>query len=330
MLHKKLAAISILFLCSTLSQAQEAKCLFDPFTAPQLSPLRAPCQSPPQELLASVSEAAPNLVSAPETKESSTSQPLDAHPLPETTTASSSSEAAPGEGTIRPVPAPRSKQPAKSIRAFSTIGIAFKANTLGAGIDIATPLSRSFNLRASANLFAFAYPFNIDGINYDAQFRFRSGQLSLDWFPEHGGFHISPGLLYFKNNLSSPASVPAGQYFELGSQGFTNSVDDPLGGTASVTYSRNIAPTLMMGFSNIIPRSGKHLSMPYEFGVAYTGTPRVNVALNGTACTYQGCFDAATNQEAQQSLTQEIIKLNNELKYLPVYPIISMGLAYRF
>ena len=91
-----------------------------------------------------------------------------------------------------------------------------------------------------------------------------------------------------------------------------------------------IKNTVMMGFSNMLPRSGKHFSMPYEFGVAYTGAPRINVRLSGTACTAEGCFDAATNKEMQQSLDQENAKLNKSLSSFPVYPIVSLGLAYRF
>ena len=233
-------------------------------------------------------------------------------------------------GSTRSIPTAAPVKEPRKMRPFSTFAIGFKADTLGAGFELATPLSRSFNLRASANVFAFGYPFLLDGIDYNAVLHFRSGQVNLDWFPEHGGFHISPGLLYFNNDLSAIATVPPGQYLELGSQGFTNSVDDPLNGTATVTYPRSIAPTLMLGFSNILPRNGKHFSMPYEFGVAYTGQPRVNIKINGTACTYQGCFNAATNSEMQQSLQQENDKLNKSLKSFPIYPIISLGLAYRF
>jgi len=235
-----------------------------------------------------------------------------------------------GAALTRSIPIRVAAKEPRTMKHFSTFALGFKANTLGAGIELATPLSRSFNLRAGVNLFTFAYPFNIDGIDYNADLHFRSGQVSLDWFPEHGGFHVSPGLVYLQNNLSAIAGVPPGQYFELGSQGFTNSVDDPFNGTATVVYPHRIAPMLMLGFSNILPRNGKRFSMPYEFGVVYTGDARVDVKLNGTACTYEGCFDVAKNPEAQKDLQQEIDKLNHSLKSFPVYPIISLGLAYRF
>lgn len=236
-----------------------------------------------------------------------------------------------GAGFVQLIPPPLVKKNPESMRPFSVYALGIKFDTLGAGIEIATPLSHSFNLRTSANFLGFAYPFSIDEINYNAELHFRSQQVNVDWFPERrGGFHVSAGLIYLRNNLSALASVQPGHYFELGDQGFTNSVDDPLNGTAKVIYPHSVAPTLMFGFSNMLPRSGKHFSLPYEFGVAYTGAPRIDVQLNGTACTSQGCFDAATNAEMQQSLQQENTKLNNSLKDFPVYPILSAGLAYRF
>ena len=213
---------------------------------------------------------------------------------------------------------------------FSTIAVASRVSSFGPGVDLATPLSRSFNLRAGVSLINFSYNFEIDGVNYDSSIHLHSGQLSLDWFPKHKSFHISPGVVYVTNNLAGFTGVPAGQYFELGSQGFINSVDDPMNGTASVVLPRKIAPSLTIGLGNMIPRSGKHLSFPVELGVAYTGAPKISVTLDGTACIQEGCFAFSQNADAKSNLQKEVNKLNGTLKRFPVYPILSMGFAYRF
>jgi hypothetical protein len=215
-------------------------------------------------------------------------------------------------------------------RPFHSIAVGIKADTLGAGIELATPLARHFNLRSGINAFAFNYPFIIDGVNYDAKLHLKSSQTSVDWFPWRGGFHISPGILYFNNSFSAPSSVPAGQYFELGDQGFINSVDDPVAGTATLVFPRKVAPLLTLGFGNLIPRSGRHFSVPFEIGAAFTGAAQINVTLNGTACTSDGCFAFADNADAQSSLKQEVQKFNNDLAKVPVYPILSLGFAYSF
>jgi hypothetical protein len=233
-------------------------------------------------------------------------------------------------GMIRPVPVPQAVPELSSSRPLRSLAFGFTANTLGAGVEVATPLSRSINLRSGMNFFSFAYPFNIDGVDYDARLHFQSSTSTLDWFPWHGAFHISPGVLYSKNALNAIASVGPGQNFELGDQPFLNSVDDPLAGNATVVFPHKVSPLLMIGVGNIIPRSRRRFSIPFEIGVAYTGAPVINVNLNGTACTQEGCVNFAGNADAQSSLRQEISTLNEDLKRFPVYPIMSLGFAYHF
>jgi hypothetical protein len=215
-------------------------------------------------------------------------------------------------------------------RPFSKVALGFKASTLGTGLELATPLLRSINLRIGANIFAFGYAFSIDGVDYNSDLHFRSAQASMDWFPTHGSFHISPGILYGRNSLSALANVPPGQNFVLGDQPLINSIDDPMGGTASAVFPHNFAPTLMVGFGNMIPRTGSHFSFPVEVGVAFTGQPQIDLKLSGTACTTDGCFESSTDPTTQANLQKEIVKLNNDVRWFPAYPIVSAGFAYRF
>lgn len=217
-----------------------------------------------------------------------------------------------------------------SMRPFTKIAIGFKADTLGTGVEFATPLWRHFNLRAGINVFDYAYPFNADGVNYNTSFHLKSAQASLDWYPGHGGFHISPGVIYMKNKFGGTASVPVGANFTLGDQAFTNSIDDPVYGTASVFIPRNLAPALTIGWGNLLPRSGRHFSIPFEIGAAYTGQSRVDVKLHGTACTPDGCFDLATEPGTLQNLADELKPINDGLANYPIYPIFSIGIGYRF
>ncbi len=216
------------------------------------------------------------------------------------------------------------------VHPFSTVAFGIRAGSLGAGAEIATPLSRTLNLRASVNYMSFRYSFRIDGINYYTRADFRSGQVGIDWFPFHGGFHISPGYMYFNTGLAGAAKVTPGQSFVLDSTTYINSVDDPVGGAASITYSQHYAPVLMFGFSNIIPRTGGHFSMPFEFGAAYTHAPVMAVDLAGTACTNQGCFNAGNDPDTQANLKREVNELNESVSKVPVFPIVTLGIAVRF
>lgn len=231
---------------------------------------------------------------------------------------------------VRSIPVPPAVTgPLEEMKPFRTYAIGFKADTLGAGIEIATPLAGSFNLRTSFNFFAFNDPFSIDGVNYEARLHLQSSEAVLDWFVGKG-LHISPGVLYAKNSMTAPAYVGPGQTFVLGTQTFLNSVDDPVSGSSSVVFPHKFSPMLLIGYGNILPRSGRHLSFPVEIGAAYTGDSVIAVSLNGTACTTEGCVTFNSNQQAQSFLKQEVHNLNEDLKRYPVFPIASVGVAYRF
>ena len=60
------------------------------------------------------------------------------------------------------------------------------------------------------------------------------------------------------------------------------------------------------------------------------GSGTVIVILAGTACTVQGCFNAGTDPDTQANLKQEISDINQTVKKLPVFPIVSLGFAVRF
>jgi hypothetical protein len=202
--------------------------------------------------------------------------------------------------------------------------------SLGAGIEVATPLSRSLNLRGRASFFDYAYGFGFDGADYSWALQFRTGQMNLDWFPFHGGFHISPGILIYKNQLSAAADVPAGNSFSLGQQTFTSSTTDPVHGSASLSYGKSLMPSIMFGWGNIIPRSGRHWSVPFEFGAAYTGHTTIQLNLQGTACASSyGCM-STSDPTIQQSIVEEESNLNESIKRLQAYPLLSTGFAYRF
>lgn len=204
------------------------------------------------------------------------------------------------------------------------------ANSLGAGFEVSTPVARHFDVRGGANITSFGYEFDVDGLHYDSRIQLRSGNLRLDWFPRRRNFHISPGILYANNYVDAPSHVPAGEKFTLGDDDFINSTYDPVHGQASLTFPRRVSPMLTMGFRNILPGQHRHIAVPLEFGVAYTGSPKIDVSLAGTACAQDGCFTFEENAEAQQSLKEEIRDINNTLNDIPVYPILSIGFGYRF
>ena len=213
---------------------------------------------------------------------------------------------------------------------FSHVAIGLKASTLGGGAELATPLGDRFNLRVGGYFVEFQYPFTKDGIDYTPQVKLESGQGTIDYFPANGNFHLSAGALYVRNGFSGQANVQAGKSYKLGDTTYLNSIDDPVSGSNTLTYDRRFAPLVLIGFGNLIPRSGRRLTFPVEVGIAYMGAPQTKLQLNGTSCTSDGCFDDATDPGTLANIKKEESKISNDFGYTKFYPVLSLGFAFRF
>jgi hypothetical protein len=213
------------------------------------------------------------------------------------------------------------------------IGIGVKVSLLGIGIEAATPLSKRINLRGGFNFLNYNRDFNNDGIHYDGQLSFRSGEAHLDWYPL-GAFHLSPGVLFYNGNkVTGNASVPSGQTFTLGGTQYESDPTgaNPVTGAGQLTFPK-AAPQILVGFGNMLPRNGRHFGFNFEVGGEYQGSPTVGLNLQGTACnTATGtCANAATDPGIQSSIQAQEKKINHDLAPFKFFPQISMGFGINF
>lgn len=216
------------------------------------------------------------------------------------------------------------------VHPFSKFALGAEFGSLGLGLQAATPLTRTLNLRAGADFLNFGSGFTVDAAQYESQAHLRSGHISVDWHPMGGGFRISPELLIFKSGFSASVFVAGGQAFELGNTPYVSSATDPVHGGASISMQKTVMPALTIGFGNLIGERRRHWSIPFEIGAAYTGHYTLNLNLAGTACVnYINCMSTSSPQ-VQNSVHQEESDINETMKHFQVYPIVSTGVAYRF
>lgn len=242
----------------------------------------------------------------------------------------SAEEAAPG--TVAP-PAAEPRQQPHSFRPLSQLAIAARIGINGAGLDIATPLGRRFNLRAGGSFLPVSASFQEQGINVGVKLHMLSAHTALDWFPFNGGFHLSPQLVFANNNrLLATADVPSGNTIRINGGLYSSSYTDPLHGSGRIDF-RKVSPGLSLGFGNILPRKHGRFSMPVELGVYYAGKPTLQLNFTGSACDPAAdtitCVPAATDPGFQQNLAAAIARRDHYLNDTRFFPIFSIGIAYR-
>lgn len=302
-----------------------------PSPATAITPAAAPVMTPSAPVAIT-----PQPVAQPAPAETYTPAPLTAAPAPAPTTPDLGP--APLRGAVLDTPAPERREVRQKphFGPGSAIAVQLKAGFAGAGIDVATPLAQRLNLRAGASFFQYSGSYDIDGTHIDGEAKFRSATVQLDIFPFGGGFRISPGVtVYNGNNLNAAASVAGNAEFDLGDDSFTSAPYDPVKGTASMTFGNRTAPSLTIGWGNMIPRSNRHLSFPFEIGVQYLGdAPQIHLDLHGTACgttsAGTGCEQVQTDPQIQQDIRDEENSINSTIRPLRFYPIISFGVAWAF
>jgi hypothetical protein len=228
-----------------------------------------------------------------------------------------------------------STEPAK-IKPFSTAAIQVKAGLAGIGVDVAVPIASRANLRVGGSFFSYSPNLTTDGIGINGSIQLRSGSESLDIFPFGNAFRISPGLVFYNGDqVSATAGVPGGQSFTLNGVNYYSSATAPVNGTYNLSFGNKAAPSLTLGFGNMIPRKGGHWSVPLEIGGEYIGNaPQITLALAGTACSLTpttGCANVATDPTIQKNVAGEQASLNSNIPSQLVFlPIFSIGVSYKF
>jgi hypothetical protein len=240
----------------------------------------------------------------------------------------SSADAIPASSQPTPAGHPNS---AKESGTPIAIGVGVKVSTLGIGGEVGIPVSRRSNVRFGFNLFNYGHTFTKDGIAYKGTLNLRSAQATWDFFPL-GALHISPGvLLYNGNNIGANASVPGGQAFTLNNTTYISDSADPIGGTGKLAVNK-VAPMVLLGVGNLVPRSSRHFTSNVEIGAAYQGLPRITLNLTGSACDSTGlfCRSVSSDPTIQSNIVAEQNKLDKKARPFRFYPIISFGFGFKF
>ncbi len=232
-----------------------------------------------------------------------------------------------------------------AIRPFSRLSVSSENSPLGFGAGVTTNLNPHLNLRASGSFFDYGIPFNTNGFAAKAQLKLASARTSLDVYPFHSGFRISPGVLFYsQNRVTATDTVASGTSFTLNGDTFYSANASaatgatPVSGTALLNlHSTRPAFTITGGWGNPLARNG-HWSFPFEVGAAFVGAPAVNVNLTGWACYDKGqteCMSISDPNnpiavQVQNDLHEQVGRWTGDLDPLKTYPIVSAGVAYTF
>jgi hypothetical protein len=215
---------------------------------------------------------------------------------------------------------------------FSGLAIGVKFGLAGIGFDVATPLvSQWINLRSGASFITFS-PSTImeNNLNINGTIKFQNAATMVDFFPFHGRFRISGGATIYNNTgFTATLAAPLGQPFTLGGITYYSDPRNPIAGSGVFTFGGNkVVPRATIGFGNMLPKKG-HFRFETELGFQYISAPTVLYTFTGNGCPAANSPESNCTPISQTSITQEQINLQNDLKDLRFFPILSFGISYK-
>jgi hypothetical protein len=197
-----------------------------------------------------------------------------------------------------------------------------KVGTLGAGIDLTYSVNEKTNARFNINNGKIDFDFEESNIDYDGSFNASTAGGLIDYYPHTNDFRLTTGFYVNQNELNLSATG-----------GATSTIGDnntPINGLQldlDVGFKK-VVPYLGLGWGNAI-KAEDDWQFGLDVGVLYQGSAKSSLAFVENGLYYATLTEDQKN-ELQEALTQEENNINDELKDFKLYPVISVGVGYRF
>jgi len=190
----------------------------------------------------------------------------------------------------------------------------------GLGLEFGFALTDTLSARAAYNFFEFDTDYEDTDVRYDGTLDKSSVSLLLDWNPGNGGFRVTGGAFRHNRNAFNAVATPAreGTYTFDGNE-YDASEIGTIHGAASF---RKTAPYLGIGWGNLSHSRG--FTFTVDLGVQFQNAPRVSLLADD--CSFAPAECAQINSDLQAEARQ----LEQEGKDLEYWPVLAIGLVYRF
>ena len=192
--------------------------------------------------------------------------------------------------------------------------VGVKLSTLGAGVEVNYPINTSMTVAVGINKYSKSQTENIAGNDFDEDINLQTISLLFNFHPFQGSFRITGGAMLNSNELKLSADPNA--TYDINGINYTSAEFGDL--DATVDFQK-IAPYVGVGFGHSARRG---LGFTLDVGVLMQGEP--NVDFNSTG------GDLSNDPTFQANLKQEEANAEDDIKGFTVYPVLALGVSYRF
>ena len=207
--------------------------------------------------------------------------------------------------------------------AHAELGIYVKGGTLGIGGGVGYGISDVLTARVGYTAYDLDHDINTSDVDYKGKFKLGGAEALLDWHPFESTFRVTGGLVFNRTKIDVDAKLNQ-TTVTINNTVYNTSDVGSLSGTAKF---KSTVPYLGIGWGNVAGKdAGFHLIA--DIGVEFLGSP--DVKLHG-GCT--AAFQTSNPTECAQlasDIQAEEKDLNNKVSDYKWWPVLDIGVAYRF
>jgi hypothetical protein len=188
--------------------------------------------------------------------------------------------------------------------------------TAGIGGQLTTQLiPHRLNLNVGISRFTHSFHFTTDNTNFGSNLRLGGEPIVLSFYPFGGNFNIDAGAVINANRATVTGEPNANATYTINGDTYTAA---EVGSLRGATHFNTVAPYVGVGWGQ--PFEGGRWSFLINAGAMYEGSPHVSLAASG----------ASSNPKLASDVKAEQSKVNSHLNFLNWWPVITVGVSYRF
>lgn len=160
----------------------------------------------------------------------------------------------------------------------------------------------------------------VDPLEHEGDATLNVGHLLLDWYPWAGRFRVTAGAMLNLSDIdvTTRCTAPSGGLLNPDGDcefGFGTFDSNELGEVQTDIEFNTFAPYIGIGWGH---KANERWAIVADIGVAYTGSPKADMRSTGSC-----------NAACQRQIENEEKELEEELKDLRFFPVLSVGFSYR-
>jgi hypothetical protein len=199
----------------------------------------------------------------------------------------------------------------------SRIALVAEGGTAGLGASLIYTVNPKVTVTLGYTWLDFDYDVESDDADYDGNLDLSNLKLLANWHPWGGTFHFSAGLFATDNEVSLEAKPKPGYVFEVNGVDYSGAQIRTIGGKA--TFEDDVAPYIGVGWAKTPANTG--LAFYATLGVLFAGDARADLTATGPSANDPGFV---ANLRAEEN------SINEDLEDFGLYPVLQLGIQYRF